>query len=93
MVSQVEIKSVELNDITFNLCWNAGMYAKLVLWYECLCDDSVFPFYFTTLEMNTAREEEEYFEGVEEEKVQGHIADQGKPSKLVASLILVVFIA
>jgi hypothetical protein len=69
------------------------MCAKLVLWYECLCGDGVFPFYFATLETNTAGEEEEYFEGVEEGKVQGHIANQGKPSKLVAYLILVLLTA
>jgi hypothetical protein len=65
MASQIETNSVDLNDITFTLCWNACMCAKLVLWYECLCGDGVLPFYFGTLEKNAAGEEEEYFEGDE----------------------------
>jgi hypothetical protein len=59
-----------------------------------MCGDCVFVLLFiATLDTDDREGEEEEHFGDYQEEVQGQIANQGKPSKLVAYLILVLLIA
>jgi hypothetical protein len=59
----------------------------VLLWYGVMVGVLFLVFILSALDTNDNGNREEGDFGIHQEEDQGHIADQGKPSKLVASLI------
>jgi hypothetical protein len=66
------------------------MLLVVLLWCGLLIRVLLLVSFLPALDTNGNRNQEEEEFGDRPEEDQGHIADQGKPSKLVASLILVL---